>query len=271
LYEFRRFFANRRHDGVTVTADSFLLRDVTVSGFDEDGVHIDGAKNFTLLHVNALSNGDNGIYLVNTFHGLIDSCTAAHTNGTGVYVGQSSHVTVRYCKTFDSVTGIEVENASSIRAAHNESRNNSAGILVRLPSGHAAATADQIDIDSNFVHDNNGPNHAPADSSLAAVPSGSGILVIGASHVMVEHNKVVRNHFVGIGVGSSLQLTAVSATAGNTAPAVGTVVTHNVVKHNGAKPPASAKGGDLVWDGTGIDNRWTDIRFQTSGYGPLPS
>jgi parallel beta-helix repeat protein len=267
-------------NGVTVTANGFALINVTVSDFGENGVLLTGVDHFTLAAVNARNDGEYGLFPVFSQHGVIALCQASGSADTGIYVGQSHDVTILGNVAHDNVIGIEVENSSRVGVFGNETYQNTAGILVDLLPDLTVTTASDIQIAGNYVHDNNHANFGDPGSLEALVPSGTGILVLGADRVTVEGNLVVRNQFVGIGVASTLLLAQLSGDPGLAADINASIepnpdhtrVRNNVVLHNGGNPPAAFPvSGDLLWDGSGIDNHWDGNVFITAVPNPLPS
>lgn len=264
--------------GITVTdaGDGFALRDVAVCGFEENGVLLTNVDGFRLSHITATDDGEYGLFPVHSAHGVIDHCTASGHSNIGLYVGQSHDIVVRDCTVFGNVVGIGMENCSNIRLSHNESYDNTAGILVTLLPGLAVTTSSDVLVENNYVHDNNRANFAEPGEIESFVPTGIGILVLGVDQVTVQHNRVTGNHFVGIGVGSSRLLGDLGALP---ADAFGDIepdpdetrVLHNAVTGNGGGAPVlTFSASDLLWDGTGISNVWVGNQFDTSDPLVLP-
>jgi parallel beta-helix repeat protein len=265
-------------DGITATptAGGFELDNVTVRGFADNGVLLEGVTGFTLSHVTAQDNGEYGLFPVFSSFGVIEGCTASGHRDTGIYVGQSAFVAVAANRTFDNVNGIEIENSSNIFVVGNDTFNNSAGILIDLLPGLDVTTSSDILVAHNFVHDNNRPNDGDPGSLESFVPSGTGILVLGADHVTILANRVTGNNFVGIGVASTLLLAEIAGLPPSDFTGIdpnpdGTLVLANYVVGNGAAPPPlGIPGADLLWDGSGTNNLWLGNIFDTSVPGILP-
>jgi parallel beta-helix repeat protein len=265
-------------DGVTATAlaSGFELANLTVTGFGENGVLLEGVTGFVLSHVTAASNGEYGLFPVFSSFGLIDGCTASGHRDTGIYVGQSAFVIVSHDRAFDNVNGIEIENSSHVAVVNNESFGNTAGMLIDLLPGLDVTTSTDIRVAGNYVHDNNRPNDGDPGSIESFVPAGTGILVLGADHVTITGNVVTGNDFVGIGVASSLLLAQIaglppSAFVGIEPNPDDTHVFFNVVVGNGAASPLPGiPGADLLWDTSGTGNLWIGNVFETSVPGALP-
>jgi parallel beta-helix repeat protein len=260
----------------TPTAGGITLTNLTVRDFGENGVLLEGVTSFTLSHITAQDNGEYGLFPVFSSFGVITNCTTSGHHDTGIYVGQSAFVAVSANHTFDNVNGIEIENSSHIAVVGNDSFNNTAGILVDLLPGLDVTTSSDILIAHNFVHDNNRPNDGDPGSIESFVPSGTGILVLGADNVTIENNRVSGNNFVGIGVASSLLLAQIAGLPPSDFGGIepnpdGTLVVSNYVVGNGVSPPLPGiPGADLLWDGSGTDNLWVNNIFGSSVPGILP-
>ena len=265
-------------NGINVTdnGDDFALINVTVRDFDENGVFLFGVDKFLISHVTTEDNGEYGIFPAHSAHGRIEHSSASGHSDTGIYVGQSRNVRVRQNVAFGNVIGFEVENSSFVQVTDNEAYDNVAGILVVLLPGLDVKESSNIRVAKNSVHDNNHVNFAEPGELAAAVPTGSGILVVGTDRTNVKHNTVTGNDFVGIGVASSLLLGALAGIPPEAFADIepnpdGVRVQNNVVTTNGASPPPiGLPGVDLLWDGSGTKNCWSGNTFATAFPSVLP-
>jgi parallel beta-helix repeat protein len=266
-------------DGVTVTdaADDFALVNVTVRGFEENGVILTGVDGFLLSGITAEDDGEYGLFPVHSSHGVIERCTASGHSDTGIYVGQSADVVVRHSVAFANVNGIEIENSSDVKVIANDTYDNVAGILLVLLPGLDVKVSRGVLVSGNRVHDNNRANFAAPGEIEAAVPSGSGILIVGVDRARVEENTVAGNAFTGIAVGSTLLLGALAGLPPEAFADIepnpdGVRVRNNVATGNGAAPSIPfLPGVDLLWDGSGTTNCWSDNTFITSAPTNLPA
>jgi len=264
-------------DGIHVTdnGDGFILANVTVKNFTENGVYLDSVDNYVISNVKAINNADYGIFPSHSNHGLIEFCSATGSSDTGIYVGQSSDVKMQFNTAFGNVNGMEVENSSDIDVSFNQSYNNVLGLLVDLLPGpeRQIKTSANIHVHSNHIYDNNHKNFATDTTELEShVPRGLGILVLGTDQTVVEKNTVTGNNFAGITVFSSLVLVVLAGIPPGDFDIEpnpdGTKVTNNIVTGNGAKPPQIPNlplpGVDLLYDGSGTNNCWSNNIFATS-------
>jgi parallel beta-helix repeat protein len=267
-------------NGITVDpgSDDFALSNVTVRGFGANGVFLNGVHGFLLSDVTAQDNGEYGLFPVHSSDGLIERCRASGHNDTGIYVGQDTNITVRSSVTFANVNGIEFENSHFVRAIGNDAYDNVVGILVVLLPGLDVKTSSDVLVERNRVHDNNHPNFAPPGDLASFVPTGSGILIVGADRVTVERNLVTGNQFTGIGVASTLVL---GQLAGLPPEAFGDIepdpdndrIVQNRVVGNAsvASPLPLIPAADLLFVPAGSGNCWSRNRFGTSFPDPLPA
>ncbi|HEX4851027.1 MAG TPA: right-handed parallel beta-helix repeat-containing protein, partial [Puia sp.] len=179
----------------------------------------------------------------------------------------------------DNVNGIEGENSHNIVINFNEAHDNTLGIFADLLPGKTITSASNYTITGNIVRNNNHPNFSSPDDLAAVVPSGVGILVLGADQVTVEGNLVSGNNFTGIVVFSTLVLGTLaglppSAFADIEPNPDGAKVRGNILSKNGQAPPVLAiplPGVDLLWDGSGVNNCWSKNIFKTSYPAALPA
>jgi parallel beta-helix repeat protein len=271
-------------DGITVTdaGDGFVLKNVTVQNFDENGVLLEHVDNFLLSHVTAINNGEYGLFPVFCNGGAIEHCTASGHTDTGIYVGQSSNVEMTFNDAHENVQGLEIENSSNVTATRNQCYDNAAGISVTLLPGLTITSSSNITISNNHVYNNNHANFSNQDGGFENfIPSGTGILVLAGTSVTVKDNNVSGNNTLGIGVVSGYtlaSLTGITAFVTVIDPQPhGYKIVSNVLNNNGSAPahiPLPAV--DLLWDGpvwggTATNVCYTSNIFSTSFPSPLPS
>ncbi|MEO6232465.1 MAG: parallel beta-helix domain-containing protein [Ferruginibacter sp.] len=268
-------------NGIEVTSggNGFVLRNVTVEGFEENGVLLTGVDGFTLDHVDAINNAEYGLFPVFCTHGVISFCSATGSSDTGIYVGQSSNVNIEHNTAFANVSGFEIENCTNVDARFNESFDNAAGLLVFLLPGLTVKTSTDIIVAHNKIYNNNHINFAPPGGGFETyIPSGSGILLVGTDNTTIEHNNINHNNFVGIANVSTLVLAAL---AGIPPAAItdiepnpdGVKIVYNLVRDNGsaAPPGLPLPAADLLWDGSGTNNCWSNNLFTSSFPALLPA
>lgn len=275
--------SGNEEDGIKVTdnGDGFVLANVTVMNFLENGVFLEYADNYIISHVKAINNKQYGIFPFHCNHGLIEFCTATGSSDTGIYVGESSDVKMQFNIAYANVIGLEVENSSFVDVAFNKSYNNAAGMIIDVLPGKDVKTCKEVHIYSNLVYKNNHENFGDSGELEASVPVGTGILLLGADQCVVESNTVTGNNFTGIVTFSTLVLAVIAGVPpedilGDIEPDPdNNVITGNFLKNNGSNPPVipdlPLPGVDLLYDGTGTNNCWGKNIYTTSYPSPLPS
>ena len=261
-------------NGIEVTANGtgFVLKNVTVQNFKDNGVLLTGVDSFVLDHVKAINNKEYGLFPVLSHHGVISNCSATGSSDTGIYVGQSTDIEVHHNIAFANVSGFEIENCTNVKASFNESYNNAGGLLVFLLPGLKVKTASNILITKNYIHDNNHANFStPAGGFEFFVPSGSGILFVGSDNTTIKNNIVKHNNFVGVATVSTL----IIGTIGGLPPEAfadiepnpdNAKIIENTLIQNGtvAPPGLPLPAADLLYDGSGTNNCWSNNIYTTS-------
>jgi len=270
-------------NGITVNdaGDGFVLKNVTVRNFEENGVFLQHVDNFLLSHVTAINNGEYGLFPVFCNGGVIEHCTASGHTDTGIYVGQSSNVEMNFNTAYGNVLGLEIENSTNITAGKNQCYDNSAGVVVSLLPGLTVTNSSNVTVSNNHVYNNNHVNFSNPDGGFENfIPFGTGILVLAGTEITVKDNNVSGNNTLGIGVVSGYtlaSLTGITAfiTAIDPVPH-GYKIVSNVLNNNGSAPaPIPLPAVDLLWDGplwggTAANVCYTSNIFSTSFPSPLP-
>jgi parallel beta-helix repeat protein len=271
-------------NGISVTdaGDGFVLKNVTVRNFKENGVLLEHVDNFLLSHITATDNGEYGLFPVFCNGGVIEHCTASGHTDTGIYVGQSSNVDMNFNTVFANVQGLEIENSTNVTASKNQCYDNSAGVLISFLPGLTVTTSMNVTVSNNHVYNNNHINFSNPDGGFENfTPSGTGILVLAGTGITVKDNNVSGNNTLGIAVISGYtlaSLTGITAFITVIDPVPhGYKIVSNVLHNNGNAPaPIPLPAVDLLWDGpvwggAATNVCWEKNIYSTSFPSSLPS
>jgi len=175
---------------------------ITIRNFDNNGFFAENLDGFSIVDVHSVDNPNYGIFPTLSSHGLIADSSASGADDSGIWVETSHDVRVTNSLAEGNVNGFEVSNSEDIVLEHNEARGNSIGMSILFLPDVFDERPDtrRITVRDNHVHDNNKPNTAEPGSILSTVPSGIGILYLGADDSSIERNRVRNNPLAGIGI-----------------------------------------------------------------------
>ncbi len=195
-------------EGINITN----CRNVSVEGFTiqdakGDNLKLKGCDGVHIHHMNSTwttgadtSNGNYGYYPVECKNVLMEYCEVSYCADAGVYIGQSTNVTIHHCYAHHNVAGIEIENCINSDIYKNKAENNSGGILVfdlpKLfqPNGRNARVFDNDIIGNNFA------NFGKPGSIVASIPPGSGMIIMATDSVDIFNNRIIDSKTVGCAI-----------------------------------------------------------------------
>jgi parallel beta-helix repeat protein len=191
------------HAGMKSTAPKIhglVISGITIKNFVNNGLFTENVDHFSIIDVESVGNKNYGIFPTLSSHGLISHSRASGADDSGIWIETSEHVRVTHNVVEDNVNGFEISNSSDITLAHNIARGNSVGLAsLFLPDifDERQDATGYVVRDNQFIA-NNRPNTATPGSVLSMVPSGTGILHVGADDSRFEHNVIKDNDFTGI-------------------------------------------------------------------------
>ncbi|WP_435418210.1 parallel beta-helix domain-containing protein [Parerythrobacter aurantius] len=187
-------------EGLLVTSDRVTLRDFAVENARGDGIKSKGADDIVYARIRVTwtggpkpTNGAYGIYPVESTGILVTDSEVSGASDAGIYVGQSSKITVRNSVATDNVAGIEIENSRDAIVEGNFVTRNTGGILVFDLPDLPVMGGGNVVIKNNLVVGNTTPNFAPPGNIVAGVRRGTGIMVMANEKVWIEDN-IVRDN-----------------------------------------------------------------------------
>jgi parallel beta-helix repeat protein len=250
-------------EGLLITSNNVVVRDLGIENPAGNGVKSKGSDGIALVNLRVewtggpkSTNGAYGLYPVSSRNVLIDRSVVKGASDAGIYVGQSQNIIVRASRAEMNVAGIEIENSYDADVIGNTATNNAGGILVFDLPDLPQQGGRNVRLHDNQVIANNHVNFAAPGNIVAGVPSGTGIMVMANSNVLVTGNHVMGNNGNGVMIVAYTQ--AFTDKAYNPLPR-GVRVAGNHFMDNGKSPAfaggkeiAAAVGGTLppvLWDG----------------------
>lgn len=253
--------------------DGFTLSGLQVRNYSGNGVILIEVDNFQIDHGQYVDNDEYGIFPILCSHGLIQFNQVSGSDDTGIYIGESHDALIKQNHVSDCTVGIDVENSSHVIVQDNWASDNTIGMTTEVLPGLTETVTTDIQIIRNVLRSNNRPNPVTdPDDILSMLPSGSGLLIIGADSVIARSNTITLNNSVGIAVVQLPPALAALDTRINPFPDTDKI-RDNVVMLNGHNPDpriAPFPGSDLIWDFSGTNNCWDRNVYNTSFPGQLP-
>jgi parallel beta-helix repeat protein len=249
-----------------LTLHDLAVEGLRIEGASFTGVFFRGVDGFAFRNGSYSGNRLYAVFPVCSRDGVIAGNHVEGTEDGAIYVGNSDDVLIERNHAAASVAGILVENSTDVLVRRNTTIGNTGGIVTFVLPGLPVPVTEDVVVEDNVVMHNNRPNpFAPSlQNPLSFLPTGTGILTIGADRVTVRRNRVVGNDSLGIGV-TALPIP-------NPDPRVdpdpdGVRVVDNVALRNGRAPDPlrlPAPGADLVYDGSGAGTCFAGNVFQTA-------
>jgi plastocyanin len=188
-----------RENGFKVLADGVAIENITAQNFTKNGFFWTGVEGYRGSYLNAIRNGDYGIYAFDSTKGQFDHDYASGSPDAGFYVGQ--------CAPCDAViTDVEAEwngigfsgtNAGGNFFIVNSTwHDNRVGIVPNSGTGEANPPQRDVVIAGNRVYSNNNGKTAAID--IAQTATFNGILLAGGNDNLVVRNLVYDHNLVGI-------------------------------------------------------------------------
>ncbi len=182
-------------------ASGVVVENLTAQNYTSNGVFALETDGYRVSYVNAIRNGDYGIYGFDSINGTIEHSYAAGSPDAGVYIGQ--------CFPCDSIiddvtsehNGLGYSGTNSggnLLIVNSTFRNNRAGVVPNSGSYELCYPERQTTIVGNIVYSNNQPDTPAIDVAILAM--GNGILIPGGVANTVERNLVYDHDKTGIGL-----------------------------------------------------------------------
>ena len=253
-------------DAVQVSGDDFHIEGFTIRNYTGNGCTVSKTKNVVFRNLICENTGVYGVYPVECQGVLVENCVVSGINDAGIYVGQSQDIVVRNNEVFKNVAGIEIENSVNVIVTNNSCHHNAAGMLVFVLPNNPSKEGRLCLVSNNRIWENNGPNFGKPGTIVESLPSGVGLIVMGADNTRITNNLFEKNDTYALTVISLLSANLnrdFGATLDVEPNSDRTLITRNTYRDNGNNPSERFKiafpgvpGGDLLWDGKGTGNTW---------------
>lgn len=262
-------------DGVIASGNNFEMAFFQVKNFTSNGVLVEGSTGVYLHDMYIENTGVYGVYPVRCTDVLIERIEGTLMNDAAIYAGKSENVIIRDTLTYGNVIGIELENTVNGEVYNNVAHDNTIGIFIDLLPQLPSKVSLYTKVYDNMVENNNGENFGKPGTAVSLIPPGTGMLILAADHVEVYNNTFRGNKTGGLAV---FNLTiGFSEEEIDVGPNPEYNYAHdNIYENNGYDADPFVKdmlgsGFDIIWDGTGINNRFDEPSAQTSFPPVLPS
>ncbi|MEM9554269.1 MAG: parallel beta-helix domain-containing protein [Acidobacteriota bacterium] len=247
-------------DAMIGAGSELVIEGLDIRRYTANGIMINLGRDIVFRDLRIEDTGLYGLYPVEVQGVLVEGCTVTGARDAGIYVGQSRDIIVRGNTVHGNVTGIEIENSLDAVVEDNDVYDNAGGILVFALPDVPSKEARGCRVVGNRVRENNHENFADPSAIVAAVPSGTGVLVLAADDVEITGNEIVGNDSFGVAVSGLVSFLGARSFDVDPLPDR-VVVAGNRLERNGGAPArqvldAGYDGADLLWDLTGDGNLW---------------
>jgi cytochrome c peroxidase len=262
-------------DGVIASGNDFEMGFFAVKNFTSNGVLVEGSKNIYLHDMYIENTGVYGVYPVRCTDVLIERIEGTLMNDAAIYAGKSENVVIRDTLTYGNVIGIELENTVNGEVYNNHAHDNTIGIFIDLLPQLPSKVSMYTKVHDNITENNNGENFGKPGTAVSLIPPGTGMLILAADHVEVYNNTIRGNKTGGLAV-FNLNI-GFSEEEIDVGPNPEHNFAHdNIYENNGYDADKFVKdmlgdGFDIIWDGSGVNNRFDEPSAKTSFPPVLPS
>jgi parallel beta-helix repeat protein len=237
---------------VTDPVENTRITGFVIRGFTGNGIFALGTDGLRASHNRADDNAEYGIFVLLSTRPVLAGNKTSGNGVAGLYVGGHQQVDAKIFgnTSWDNPIGIFLRDVSHGTAEGNHVFGNCSGILMLAG---APGPLTNWSIRSNLVKANNKTDCGEQDP----VPSGNGILLLGAADNDISRNLVVANRGEGVeGLGGGIVLVTGGEPGGPQFVPSGNRVRKNVAFAN--------QPFDIAWDGTGTDVLFKANRCGTS-------
>ena len=238
---------NVEHSPITRRVEEVHVRGFLVTGFSLGAADVYGADHVSILGLTANENPGGGIFVAEADDVRISNLTARRNGARAVNLHDGIRgFTLTHSRLTDNHgEAVLIGDSTGGKVTHNVLARNCSGILA-VDFGFPGSTGlRRLWVAHNRIVANNA--YCAGDEDGAPSLSGNGVVLIGARHAVVGHNRICGHHasaeadlsFGGLALLDAGPLTGGAAPRRNR-------ITHNVISRN---TPA-----DITYDGSGSHN-----------------
>ena len=184
-----------------VETASVAVENLTVQNCTANGVFFTGVDGYRTSYVNAIRNGNYGIYAFDSVNGQFDHSYASGSADGGFYIGQCNpcNAVITDVESEWNGLGYSGTNASgNLVIANSSFHDNRVGIVPNSLTSEELYPQHDITIVGNRVSNNN--NEESAAIEIAQTAFGNGIVIAGGNDNVVDRNLVEDHDIAGIAV-----------------------------------------------------------------------
>ncbi|MDF2179012.1 right-handed parallel beta-helix repeat-containing protein [Aliiglaciecola sp. CAU 1673] len=186
------------NDAILYSGNNIVVENFLITKYKGNAIMGQAGNNFEIRNNIIVDTGVYGIFPQLGKNGIVEHNVISGIEDAAIYVGMSDNIHVAHNQVFASVAGIEIENSRHAIVENNYVTNNAGGILAFITPGLPVKTTYDVIIRNNFVVDNNHVNFGAPGSTVAGIPSGTGMLIMAADQVVIENNIISGNKTAGI-------------------------------------------------------------------------
>jgi parallel beta-helix repeat protein len=186
------------NDAVLYSGNNFVVENLEIRNYKGNGIMGQAGNNFEIRGNVIDKAGVYGIFPQLGQNGIVEHNVVSGIADAAIYIGMSDNILVAHNDVFDSVAGIEIENSRHAIVENNYVHDNAGGLLAFVTPGLPIKTTQDVIFRNNFVVANNHVNFGAPGSTVAGIPSGTGMLIMAADDVVVEGNIVSDNKVAGL-------------------------------------------------------------------------
>lgn len=221
------------NDAILYSGNNIVVENLKITKYKGNGIMGQAGNNFEIRNNIIVDTGVYGIFPQLGQNGLVEHNIISGIEDAAIYVGMSDNIHVAHNHVFASVAGIEIENSRHAIVENNFVYDNAGGILAFITPGLPIKTTFDVIIRNNFIHNNNHVNFAAPGSTVAGIPSGTGILIMAADEVIIEDNIISDNKTAGIIITDHANAPNTTIDPEADPSPDKTMILNNVMVHNG--------------------------------------